>query len=110
MFSLLNLALFHMCTQNKIDKIQSRQEAKVEKRIREQIQMEQLVYTQDRTYSDALKGSGSAEALSPSGNTSEESNQEAFFDSSAVIPQYDSTANYPAMLQTYYEVYNLHCL
>ncbi|XP_048105780.1 interferon-induced GTP-binding protein Mx1-like [Alosa alosa] len=99
-----NYPFLQCVTMNKIDKIQSKQEVRVEKRIREQFKMEQLVYTQDRTYSKTLRGADPAKAFSPCGDASEDSSQEPFFDSSSVFPRYDSKAQYPAMLEAYYEI------
>lgn len=84
-----------MFSQNKIDKIQTRQEAKVEERIKEQFQMERLVYTQDSIYFKTLK-----KAAAP-----------AETDPSAVnCAEYDSRTKYPEMLQAYYEVKCQHCI
>ncbi|KAJ8389694.1 hypothetical protein AAFF_G00114000 [Aldrovandia affinis] len=46
--------LLHV-SKDKIENIHSKQEAKVEERIEEQIKMEQLVYTQDALYKKSLK-------------------------------------------------------
>ncbi|XP_062406668.1 interferon-induced GTP-binding protein Mx2-like isoform X2 [Sardina pilchardus] len=69
---------------NKIDKIQSRQEAKVEERIREQFEMEKLVYTQDTIY---LKSLTKMEESSP-----------------VNWADFDTRNKYPEMFQSYYEI------
>ncbi|KAM9454852.1 interferon-induced GTP-binding protein Mx3-like [Clarias gariepinus] len=74
---------------NKIDNIQSKQEAKVEQRIMEQFEMEQLVYTQDGIYFKTLNETNSAEGLKAS-----EDNFAGF----------DNRNKYPEMLQAYYEI------
>ncbi|XP_041950785.1 interferon-induced GTP-binding protein Mx1-like [Alosa sapidissima] len=65
---------------NKIDKIQSSQEAK----IKEQFKMEQLVYTQDTIYFKTLKKEGDPSVEN--------------------CTEYDSRSKYPEMLQAYYEI------
>lgn len=62
----------------------------MEERIREQFEMEQLVYTQDGIYFKALKMTPSAD-----GSTASEGNFAGF----------DSRIKYPEMLRAYYEVY-----
>uniref|UniRef100_A0AAR2KCS3 Dynamin-type G domain-containing protein n=1 Tax=Pygocentrus nattereri TaxID=42514 RepID=A0AAR2KCS3_PYGNA len=52
----LNFPFLQCVAMNKIDNIQSKQEAKVEQRILEQFEMEQLVYTQDSIYFKTLNG------------------------------------------------------
>uniref|UniRef100_A0AAR2J2U5 Dynamin-type G domain-containing protein n=1 Tax=Pygocentrus nattereri TaxID=42514 RepID=A0AAR2J2U5_PYGNA len=52
----LNFPFLQCVATNKIDNIQSKQEAKVEQRILEQFEMEQLVYTQDSIYFKTLNG------------------------------------------------------
>ncbi|KAI5629530.1 myxovirus (influenza virus) resistance G isoform X1, partial [Silurus asotus] len=74
---------------NKIDNIQSKQEAKVEQRILEQFEMEQLVYTQDGIYFKTLN-----ETHSVNGQKASEDNFAGF----------DSRNKYPEMLQAYYEI------
>ncbi|KAF5901385.1 interferon-induced GTP-binding protein Mx3-like, partial [Clarias magur] len=73
---------------NKIDNIQSKQEAKVEQRIIEQFEMEQLVYTQDGIYFKTLNETNSAE-----GQKASEGNFAGF----------DNRNKYPEMLRAYYE-------
>ena len=86
---------YPVSSQNKIDKIQSRQEAKVEERIREQFEMEQLVFTQDSIYFKTLK-----KATAPVEG-----------DASTVnCAEFDSRSKYPEMLQAYYEVQYHHCV
>ncbi|XP_036413419.1 interferon-induced GTP-binding protein Mx2-like isoform X2 [Colossoma macropomum] len=75
---------------NKIDNIQSKQEAKVEQRILEQFEMEQLVYTQDSIYFKTLKGT----CPSAEGQTASEDNYTGL----------DSRTKYPEMLHAYYEI------
>ncbi|XP_053471701.1 interferon-induced GTP-binding protein Mx3 [Ictalurus furcatus] len=74
---------------NKIDNIQSKQEAKVEQRIMEQFEMEQLVYTQDGIYVKTLDAIHSAE-----GQNASEDNFAGF----------DNRNKYPEMLRAYYEI------
>ncbi|XP_060716883.1 interferon-induced GTP-binding protein Mx2-like isoform X2 [Tachysurus vachellii] len=74
---------------NKIDNIQSKQEAKVKKRIMEQFEMEQLVYTQDDIYFKTLNEIHSTDGL----KASEEN-----------FAGFDSRSKYPEMLQAYYEI------
>ncbi|XP_012691021.2 myxovirus (influenza virus) resistance G isoform X2 [Clupea harengus] len=84
-----NYPFLQCVTMNKIDKIQSRQEAKVEERIREQFEMEQLVFTQDSIYFKTLK-----KATAPVEG-----------DASTVnCAEFDSRSKYPEMLQAYYEI------
>ncbi|KAG7463694.1 hypothetical protein MATL_G00179330 [Megalops atlanticus] len=71
---------------NKIDNIQSKQQAKVEERILEQFEMEQLVYTQDGIYFKSLNECACAGVS--------EDNCDGF----------DSRAKYPDMLRAYYEI------
>uniref|UniRef100_A0AAR2IZI4 Uncharacterized protein n=1 Tax=Pygocentrus nattereri TaxID=42514 RepID=A0AAR2IZI4_PYGNA len=73
---------------NKIDNIQSKQEAKVEQRILEQFEMEQLVYTQDSIYFKTLNGTPG------DGKTASEDNYAGL----------DSRTKYPEMLHSYYEI------
>uniref|UniRef100_A0AAR2JXH8 Uncharacterized protein n=1 Tax=Pygocentrus nattereri TaxID=42514 RepID=A0AAR2JXH8_PYGNA len=68
--------------------IQSKQEAKVEQRILEQFEMEQLVYTQDSIYFKTLNGTPG------DGKTASEDNYAGL----------DSRTKYPEMLHTYYEI------
>ncbi|GAA6085969.1 interferon-induced GTP-binding protein Mx3-like isoform X1, partial [Tachysurus ichikawai] len=74
---------------NKIDNIQSKQEAKVKKRIVEQFEMEQLVYTQDDIYFKTLNEIHCTDGL----KASEEN-----------FAGFDSRSKYPEMLQAYYEI------
>ncbi|KAL4657023.1 interferon-induced GTP-binding protein Mx3-like [Arapaima gigas] len=79
---------FLLCvSSNKIDNIQSKQEAKVEERVMEQFEMEQLVYTQDNIYFKTLNET--------SGYTG------ASEDNCADC---DSRSKYPEMLKAYYEI------
>ncbi|XP_048865153.1 interferon-induced GTP-binding protein Mx3-like isoform X1 [Brienomyrus brachyistius] len=71
---------------NKIDNIQSKQGAKVEDRIIEQFDMEELVYTQDGIYFKSL---------------TENSGQNVSADN---FSSYDSRVKYPEMLKAYYEI------
>ncbi|KAG7315747.1 hypothetical protein KOW79_020613 [Hemibagrus wyckioides] len=75
--------------ENKIDNIQSKQEAKVEERICEQFEMEQLVYTQDGIYFKTLN-----DIHAPDGQKASEDNFAGF----------DSRNKYPEMLRAYYEI------
>uniref|UniRef100_A0AAR2LSA5 Uncharacterized protein n=1 Tax=Pygocentrus nattereri TaxID=42514 RepID=A0AAR2LSA5_PYGNA len=68
--------------------IQSKQEAKVEQRILEQFEMEQLVYTQDSIYFKTLNGTPG------DGKTTSEDNYAGL----------DSRTKYPEMLHAYYEI------
>ncbi|KAG7315752.1 hypothetical protein KOW79_020618 [Hemibagrus wyckioides] len=74
---------------NKIKNIQSKQEAKVEERIREQFEMEQLVYTQDGIYFKTLNNIFSAD-----GQKVSEDNFAGF----------DCRSKYPEMLRAYYKI------
>ncbi|KAG9348814.1 hypothetical protein JZ751_029131 [Albula glossodonta] len=73
---------------NKIDNIQSNQEALVQERILEQFEMEQLVYTQDGIYYKTLNECGRT------GEKASEDNCAGF----------DSRTKYPEMLRAYYEI------
>ncbi|KAJ8246702.1 hypothetical protein GJAV_G00254460 [Gymnothorax javanicus] len=84
--SFANFPYLQCVSMNKIDNIQSTQEALVRERIVEQFEMEQLVYTQDGIYWKTLKGSGS-------GRGSEEN-----------CAEMDSRSNYPEMLRAYFEI------
>ncbi|KAJ8246701.1 hypothetical protein GJAV_G00254440 [Gymnothorax javanicus] len=84
--SFMNFPYLQCVSLNKIDNIQSTQEALVNERIVEQFEMEQLVYTQDGIYWKTLNGSGS-------GRGSEEN-----------CAEMDSRTNYPEMLKAYYEI------
>ncbi|XP_072513965.1 interferon-induced GTP-binding protein Mx3-like [Salminus brasiliensis] len=75
---------------NKIDNIQSKQEAKVEQRILEQFEMEQLVYTQDGIYFKTLNETQPA----VDGQKASENNCAGL----------DSRSKYPEMLKAYYEI------
>ncbi|KAG5277349.1 hypothetical protein AALO_G00116520 [Alosa alosa] len=79
-----NYPFLHCVAMNKIDKIQSKQETKVEERIREQFQMEQLVYTQDTIYFKSLTKMEDATPVN--------------------WADYDSRNKYPDMFQAYYEI------
>uniref|UniRef100_A0A8C9VKA3 Myxovirus (influenza virus) resistance G n=1 Tax=Scleropages formosus TaxID=113540 RepID=A0A8C9VKA3_SCLFO len=72
---------------NKIDNIESKQQAKVEERIMEQFEMEQLVYTQDGIYFKTLN-----ETTGFSGASEDN------------FAGYDCRSKYPQMLQAYYEI------
>ncbi|KAB5523371.1 hypothetical protein PHYPO_G00151780 [Pangasianodon hypophthalmus] len=85
----LNYPFLQCVATNKIDNIQSKQEAKVEQRIMEQFEMEQLVYTQDGIYFKTLNVTHSAE-----GQKASEDNFSGF----------DSRNKYPEMLRAYYEI------
>ncbi|KAF5901384.1 interferon-induced GTP-binding protein Mx3-like, partial [Clarias magur] len=84
----LNYPFLQCVATNKIDNIQSKQEAKVEQRIMEQFEMEQLVYTQDGIYFKTLNETNSAEGLKASGDN---------------FAGFDNRNKYPEMLQAYYE-------
>nr|XP_023694470.1 interferon-induced GTP-binding protein Mx2-like [Paramormyrops kingsleyae] len=71
---------------NKIENIQSKQGAKVEERIIEQFNMEELVYTQDGIYFKSLTE-----------NTSQDVSADNF-------SSYDCRIRYPEMLRAYYEI------
>ncbi|MCJ8747872.1 hypothetical protein PDJAM_G00158400 [Pangasius djambal] len=85
----LNYPFLQCVATNKIDNIQSKQEAKVEQRIMEQFEMEQLVYTQDGIYFKTLNETHSAD-----GQKASEDNFAGF----------DSRNKYPEMLRAYYEI------
>ncbi|KAM9455166.1 interferon-induced GTP-binding protein Mx3-like [Clarias gariepinus] len=85
----LNFPFLQCVATNKIDNIQSKQEAKVEQRIMEQFEMEQLVYTQDGIYFKTLNETNSAE-----GQKASEDNFAGF----------DNRNKYPEMLRAYYEI------
>ncbi|XP_061090170.1 interferon-induced GTP-binding protein Mx1-like [Conger conger] len=82
----MNYPYLQCVSSNKIDNIQSTQEALVEERIMEQFEMEQLVYTQDSIYYKTLKDTA---------------NQEASEDNCG---EFGSRSNYPDMLKAYYEI------
>ncbi|KAJ8282256.1 hypothetical protein COCON_G00047750 [Conger conger] len=82
----MNYPYLQCVSSNKIDNIQSTQEALVEERIMEQFEMEQLVYTQDSIYYKTLK---------------DIANQEASEDNCG---EFGSRSNYPDMLKAYYEI------
>uniref|UniRef100_A0A3B4E4B2 Uncharacterized protein n=1 Tax=Pygocentrus nattereri TaxID=42514 RepID=A0A3B4E4B2_PYGNA len=89
-FTLTHYGLSHSTdTMYPFYNIQSKQEAKVEQRILEQFEMEQLVYTQDSIYFKTLNGTPG------DGKTASEDNYAGL----------DSRTKYPEMLHTYYEVY-----
>ncbi|XP_022530557.2 interferon-induced GTP-binding protein Mx1 [Astyanax mexicanus] len=75
---------------NKIENIQSRQEAKVEQRILEQFEMEELVYTQDGIYFKTLN---ETQPVMDGQKPSEDN-----------CANLDSRNNYPDMLKAYYEI------
>ncbi|XP_017313300.1 interferon-induced GTP-binding protein Mx2 [Ictalurus punctatus] len=85
----LNYPFLQCVAMNKIDNIQSKQEAKVEQRIMEQFEMEQLVYTQDGIYFKTLN-----EIKPAKGKNASEDNFAGF----------DNRNKYPEMLQAYYEI------
>ncbi|KAL7852693.1 hypothetical protein SRHO_G00184780 [Serrasalmus rhombeus] len=82
----LNYPFLQCVATNKIDNIQSKQEAKVEQRILEQFEMEQLVYTQDSIYFKTLNEINNA-------GVSEDN-----------FAGLDSRNKYPEMLHAYYEI------
>ncbi|KAL6481492.1 hypothetical protein MHYP_G00095720 [Metynnis hypsauchen] len=82
----LNYPFLQCVATNKIDNIQSKQEAKVEQRIMEQFEMEQLVYTQDSIYFKTLNETNNA-------GVSEDN-----------FAGLDSRNKYPEMLHAYYEI------
>ncbi|KAF5901382.1 interferon-induced GTP-binding protein Mx3-like, partial [Clarias magur] len=84
----LNYPFLQCVATNKIDNIQSKQEAKVEQRIIEQFEMEQLVYAQDGIYFKTLYETNSAEGQKASGDN---------------FNGFDNRNKYPEMLQAYYE-------
>uniref|UniRef100_A0AAR2LJS0 Uncharacterized protein n=1 Tax=Pygocentrus nattereri TaxID=42514 RepID=A0AAR2LJS0_PYGNA len=89
-FTLTHYGLSHSTdTMYPFYNIQSKQEAKVEQRILEQFEMEQLVYTQDSIYFKTLNGTPG------DGKTTSEDNYAGL----------DSRTKYPEMLHAYYEVY-----
>uniref|UniRef100_A0A8C1KUP2 Uncharacterized protein n=1 Tax=Cyprinus carpio TaxID=7962 RepID=A0A8C1KUP2_CYPCA len=73
-------------TMNKIDNIQSSQQAKTEQRIMDQFEMESMIYTQDAIYLKFLN----------------EISGEKF--SEAQLPVLDIKSKYSEMLQAYYEI------
>ncbi|XP_016151468.1 interferon-induced GTP-binding protein Mx2-like [Sinocyclocheilus grahami] len=73
-------------TMNKIDNIQSSQQAKTEQRIMDQFEMESMIYTQDPIYLKFLN----------------EISSEKF--SEAQLPVFDIKSKYSEMLQAYYEI------
>ncbi|XP_063079769.1 interferon-induced GTP-binding protein Mx1-like [Engraulis encrasicolus] len=79
-----NYPFLQCVAMNKIDKIQSKQEGKVSERIKEQFEMEKLVYTQDSIYFRSL-------------TKMDETNPVDWAD-------FDSRNKYPEMLQAYYEI------
>ncbi|KAK3530406.1 hypothetical protein QTP86_024443, partial [Hemibagrus guttatus] len=85
----LNYPYLQSVAMNKIDNIQSKQEAKVEERIMEQFEMEQLVYTQDDIYFKTLNDVHTTDGL----KASEDS-----------FAGFDCRNKYPEMLQAYYEI------
>ncbi|KAM9454347.1 interferon-induced GTP-binding protein Mx3-like [Clarias gariepinus] len=85
----LNFPFLQCVAMNKIDNIQSKQEAKVLQRIMEQFEMEQLVYTQDGIYFKTLNETNSA-----NGQKVSEDNFAGF----------DNRNKYPEMLRAYYEI------
>uniref|UniRef100_A0AAR2LMZ7 Uncharacterized protein n=1 Tax=Pygocentrus nattereri TaxID=42514 RepID=A0AAR2LMZ7_PYGNA len=89
-FTLTHYGLSHSSTDTMYPfyNIQSKQEAKVEQRILEQFEMEQLVYTQDSIYFKTLNGTPG------DGKTTSEDNYAGL----------DSRTKYPEMLHAYYEI------
>ncbi|XP_028811048.1 interferon-induced GTP-binding protein Mx1-like isoform X5 [Denticeps clupeoides] len=87
-----NYPFLQCVTTNKIDNIQSKQEAKVEERILEQFEMEQLVYTQDGIYFKTLNET----AFSAEGEKASASEDNC--------AGFDSRSKYPVMLRAYYEI------
>ncbi|KAK3510826.1 hypothetical protein QTP70_022769 [Hemibagrus guttatus] len=85
----LNYPYLQSVAMNKIDNIQSKQEAKVEQRIMEQFEMEQLVYTQDGIYFKTLNDVHTTDGL----KASEDS-----------FAGFDCRNKYPEMLRAYYEI------
>uniref|UniRef100_A0A673GU36 Interferon-induced GTP-binding protein Mx2-like n=1 Tax=Sinocyclocheilus rhinocerous TaxID=307959 RepID=A0A673GU36_9TELE len=73
-------------TMNKIDNIQSSQQAKTEQRIMDQFEMESMIYTQDPIYLKFLN----------------EISSDKF--SEAQLPAFDIKSKYSEMLQAYYEI------
>ncbi|XP_030634838.1 interferon-induced GTP-binding protein Mx2-like [Chanos chanos] len=88
-----NYPFLQCVTMNKIDNIQSKQEAKVEERIREQFDMEQLVYTQDGIYFKILKEE------TPTVVKGEKATRDK-----GMTPGLDGRTKYPEMLKAYYEI------
>ncbi|XP_027012048.2 interferon-induced GTP-binding protein Mx2-like [Tachysurus fulvidraco] len=85
----LSYPYLHFVAMNKIDNIQSKQEAKVEERIMEQFEMEQLVYTQDGIYFKTLNEIHCTEEHKALGDN---------------FAGFDNRSKYPEMLQAYYEI------
>uniref|UniRef100_A0A8B9JWN3 Interferon-induced GTP-binding protein Mx n=1 Tax=Astyanax mexicanus TaxID=7994 RepID=A0A8B9JWN3_ASTMX len=83
----------HCVATNKIDNIQSKQEAKAEQRILEQFEMEQLVYTQDDIYFKILNQAEFAEDKKKSEDKKKKKGS-----------SFDSKSMFPKMLRTYYEI------
>ncbi|KAL2082621.1 hypothetical protein ACEWY4_022439 [Coilia grayii] len=79
-----NYPFLHCVAMNKIDKIQSKQEGKVMERIKEQFEMEKLVYTQDSIYFKNLTKMDDTNSVD--------------------WAEFDSRNKYPEMLQAYYEI------
>nr|AGI42757.1 myoxvirus resistance protein B [Anguilla anguilla] len=87
--SFMNYPFLQCVSLNKIDNIQSTQEALVQERISEQFEMEQLVYTQDEIYYKSLN-----EYVAEGKVKASEDN----------CAEWDSRSNYPDMLKGYYEI------
>ncbi|KAK2867237.1 hypothetical protein Q8A67_025354 [Cirrhinus molitorella] len=81
-----NYPVLQNITENKINNIQSSQEAKAEQRISEQFEMENMIYTQDPIYLKVLN----------------EISDETF--SEDHLPIFDIKSKYSEMLQAYYEI------
>ncbi|KAJ8246755.1 hypothetical protein GJAV_G00255040 [Gymnothorax javanicus] len=86
--SFMSFPYLQRVSMNKIDNIQSTQEALVKERIIEHFEMEQLVYTQDGLYWETLKG-----IATDKGSANDEN-----------CAKMDSRSNYPEMLKAYYEI------
>ncbi|KAJ8246754.1 hypothetical protein GJAV_G00255030 [Gymnothorax javanicus] len=87
----LNFPYLLCVSSNKIDNIQSTQEALLKERIMEQFEMEELVYTQDDIYWKTLDGLAKGEK--PGENSPQKNSAEM-----------NSRSYYPQMLRAYYEI------
>ncbi|XP_059392850.1 interferon-induced GTP-binding protein Mx3-like [Carassius carassius] len=81
-----NYHMLQNITENKINNIQSSQQAKAEQRISEQFEMENMIYTQDPIYLKFLN----------------EISDETF--SENMLPIFDIKSKYSEMMQAYYEI------
>uniref|UniRef100_A0A8C2IPS8 Uncharacterized protein n=1 Tax=Cyprinus carpio TaxID=7962 RepID=A0A8C2IPS8_CYPCA len=81
-----NYRILQNITENKINNIQSSQQAKAEQRISEQFEMENMIYTQDPIYLKFLN----------------EISDETF--SENLLPIFDIKSKYSEMMQAYYEI------